>query len=124
MLWSHASRVTFSVDRRDDMPTTAALLTRMWIVPWSWRMLLAVACSFGRSVTSQWWKIGVLMGGLPWVSASLDSETIWSIVACAEDFEMSRKITWQPCREKSSTVAAPMPSAPPVTRTFLLRRLG
>lgn len=93
MLWSHASGVTFSVDRRDDLPTTAALLTRIWTVPWSWRIFAAVACSFGRSVTSQLWKIGALMGGLPCASASLDSEPMWSMVACAEEGEMSRKIT-------------------------------
>lgn len=52
------------------------------------------------------------------------SEVTRLIVFSAFSREISRKITLEPCNAKSSTVAAPIPEAPPDIRTVLPRRLG
>lgn len=64
------------------------------------------------------------MGGWFLDEASWDRVVMFDITLSAEEVEMSRMMTLLPCLAKSSTAAAPMPSAPPVMRTVLSRRDG
>ena len=94
--------------------TLVSVIDENWLIP---TLLIIISISFHSE------RIRCMQ--LSSASLSLTS-TLWNIdpvafaVSCPAISFISQKATWSPDRQKASTIALPIPSAPPVINTLLL----